>query len=121
VLPPLLADANVAVEVVAFLRSQGADVVSIVERGWSHLADDEILARSLALRRFVLTHDADFGRLAVAEGRPYHGILQLRPGDDPPDVVIAGLRPLLRLSIDWTPPMIAVYRGGRLRIRRPAR
>ncbi len=120
-LPPLLADSNVAVEVVAFLRAEGVDVVSVAEKGWSGRLDDEILSASVRMRRFVLTHDADFGRLAIAEGRPYHGILRLRPGDDPPDAVIAGLRALVTRPIDWAPPMIAVYRGTRLRIRHPGR
>jgi predicted nuclease of predicted toxin-antitoxin system len=119
VLPPLLADVNIALEVVAFLRDEGVDVLSVVEEGWAGWLDDGILAASVPLRRFVLTHDADFGRLAIAEGMPYHRILRLRPGDDPPAVVIAGLSPLVARAIDWRAPMIAVYRSGRLRIRRP--
>ena len=117
-LPPLLADANIAGEVVEFLRDEGVDVVTLAERGWARWNDDEILARSVRMRRFVLTHDADFARLAIAEGQPCFGILRLRPGDDPPERVIAGLRPLLARNTDWTPPMIAVYRAGLLRIRR---
>ena len=118
-LPPLLADANVAVEVVAFLRAKGADVVSVAEKGWTGQTDDQILAASVRMGRFVVTHDADFGQLAIAEGRPYHGILHLRPGDDPPEAVIEGLRALVARETAWTTPMIAVYRAGRLRIRHP--
>jgi len=121
VLPPLLADVNVVVQVVAFLRAQGVDVETVVELAWERRTDDELLAEAYSMRRFVLTHDPDFGRLAVAEGHSVHGILHLRPGDDPPDVVIEGLRPLLVHPTDWTPPMIAVYRAGRLRVRRPPR
>jgi predicted nuclease of predicted toxin-antitoxin system len=121
VLPPLLADANIAVQVVAFLRGEGVDVVSIVEMGWAARTDDEILAEATRTRRFVLTHDSDFGRLAIAEGKPYVGVLRLRPGDDPPAMVIGGLRRLLARDTDWTPPVIAVYEAGRLRIRRPPR
>jgi len=47
VLPPLLADADIAAEVVAFLRAEGVDVVSVAERGWSDRLDDEILAASV--------------------------------------------------------------------------
>lgn len=117
-LPPLLVDVNVAVEVVAFLRAEGVDVVSASEEGWSGWLDDDLLAESVRTDRLILTHDADFGRLAILEGLPYHGILRLRPGDDPPEIVIAGLRRLMALDVDWSPPLIAVYRGGRLRIRR---
>jgi predicted nuclease of predicted toxin-antitoxin system len=119
VLPPLLADANVAVEVVAFLRAAGVDVATVAEEGLIGRNDDEILAASVRMGRFVLTHDADFARLALADGRPYHGILHLRPGDDPPTVVIAGLKALVARGVDWRTPMIAVYRAGRLRIRHP--
>jgi predicted nuclease of predicted toxin-antitoxin system len=73
----------------------------------------------VASRRVVLTHDADFGRLAIADGRPCHGILFLRPGDGTPEQVIRSLEPLLRRRVDWSPPVVAVYRAGRLRIRRP--
>jgi len=120
-LPPLLAGANIAAEVVRFLRSRGVDVVSAAEKGWGARTDDQILAASVRMKRFVLTHDADFARLAIAEGRRLHGILHLRPGDDPPPVVIADLRPLLERRIDWSTPMIAVHRSGRLRIRRQPR
>jgi len=70
--------------------------------------------------RFVLTHDNDFGRMVLHEGRPFHGVIFLRPGDDPPDVVIAGLPTLLEANVDWKPPVLGVYGAGRLRIRRPA-
>lgn len=118
-LPPLVADINVAVEVVAFLRRSGVDVLSAYEAGWALWPDARILREATARGRFVLSHDADFGRLAVAEGEPYLGILYLRPGDDPPDVVIRRLRPLLMAAVDWSPPVIAVFRRGRLRLRRP--
>jgi hypothetical protein len=45
--------------------------------------------------------------------------LFLRPGDDPPQVVIEALRPLLDFDCDWSPPLLAVYREGKLRLRRP--
>ena len=117
-LPPLLADVNVAKEVVEFLRASGVDVVSVVESGWASRTDDELLSKSVGMKRTVLTHDLDFGRLAIAAGAPFHGILRLRPGDDPPDVVIVGLRPLLDAGVDWAPPFVAVYRAGRLGVRR---
>ena len=68
--------------------------------------------------RFVLTHNSDFGTLAVHRGEPITGILYLRPGGRPPHQVIADLQALLEAEIDWTPPVIAVYRAERLRLRR---
>ncbi len=118
-LPPLLADANVAAPVIAFLRSEGVDVVSIREQGRTAWPDVQILAEAFHGRRFVLTHDRDFGQLAVERGEPLHGILYLRPGDDPPEVVIRDLRPLLARPFDWRPPLLAVYHKGRLRVWKP--
>lgn len=118
-LPPLLADANIAVQVVKFLRDAGVDVTSLYERRELHLDDEAILALATAERRFVLTHDSDFGTLVIARGAAFHGILFLRPGDDPPDAVIASLRVLMSIDCDWSPPLVAVFQGGRLRLRRP--
>ena len=117
-LPPLVADMDIAAPVVQFLRRQCIDIVSAREEGWGALTDSQILAQAYAMGRFVLTHDADFGTLAVHRGEPIIGILYLRPGGRPPAQVIADVQALLEAQIDWTPPVIAVYRAGRLRLRR---
>ena len=118
-LPPLVADMDIGVPVVSDLRRQGIDVVYSREERWGNLSDTEILSRAHADSRFVLTHDSDFGELAVHRGEPLTGIIYLRPGGRPPADVMADLRDLNQAEIDWTPPLIAVYRSGRLRLRRP--
>lgn len=117
-LPPLVADANIAFSVVLFLRSQGIDVLYTREEGWQYYEDTEILANAHAMHRFVLTHDSDFGHLAVYLKQPTTGIIHLQPGARPSSEVISDLQDLLKMEVDWTPPLIAVYRFGRLRIRR---
>ncbi|MDE0637101.1 MAG: DUF5615 family PIN-like protein [Candidatus Poribacteria bacterium] len=117
-LPSLVADANIAFSVVRFLRSQGIDVVYTREEGWQYYEDKEILANAHAMHRFVLTHDSDFGHLAVYLKQPTTGIIHLRPGARPSSEVISDLRDLLKKEVDCTPPLIAVHRFGRLRIRR---
>ena len=117
-LPPLVADMDIAVPVVHFLRRQGVDVLSAREEGWGDLTDSQILARAHAQTRFVLTHDSDFGTLAVHRGEAITGIVYLRPGGRPPAEVIADVQALMAAEIDWTPPVIAVYRAGRLRLRK---
>jgi predicted nuclease of predicted toxin-antitoxin system len=119
-LPPLVADMDIAVPVVHFLRRHGVDVLSAREEGSGVLTDSQILARAHVMGRVVLTHDADFGTLAMHRGEPLTGIVYLRPGGRPPAQVMADLQALLEAEIDWTPPVIAVYRTGRLRLRRPA-
>ncbi|MCE2416095.1 DUF5615 family PIN-like protein [Candidatus Poribacteria bacterium] len=108
-LPPLVADANIAYAVVEFLRSQGVDVLYVREEGWQFYADRDILANAHAMHRFVLTHDSDFGKLAVYLKHPTTGIIHLRPGGRPSVEVIADLQALLKMQGDWTPPLIAVY------------
>ena len=116
-LPSFVADMNIADPVIHFLRERRLDVVSARERGWGNLNDSEILIRAHATSRFVITHDSDFGTLAVHRGEPFTGILYLRPGGRPPAEVISDLEALMKVEVDWTPPLIAVYRAGRLRLR----
>ena len=47
-LPSLVADMNIAVPVIAFLRARGVDVVSAREEEWGDFTDSEILARAHA-------------------------------------------------------------------------
>ena len=50
-LPPLVADANIALSVVRFLRAQGIDVLYTREEGWQHYEDKEILSNAYAMHR----------------------------------------------------------------------
>ena len=117
-LPSLVADMNIAVPVITFLRARGVDVVSAREEEWGDFTDSEILAHAHAQLRFVMTHDSDFGTLAVHRGEPITGILYLRPGGRPPAEVIVDIEALLDAEIDRAPPVLAVYRARRLRLRR---
>jgi predicted nuclease of predicted toxin-antitoxin system len=58
--------------------------------------------------RVVVTHDSDFGKLAIQASEPYTGILFLRPGHISPQFVLGSLAALEASSIDVTPPFIAV-------------
>ena len=117
-LPPLVADMDIGVPVVHFLRAPGGDVISVREEGWGNLTDSEILARAHAMGRFVLTHDSDFGTLAVHRHESITGILFLRPGGRRPAEVISDIEALMAAEINWAPSVLAVYRAGRLRLRR---
>ncbi|ETW94002.1 MAG: hypothetical protein ETSY1_36800, partial [Candidatus Entotheonella factor] len=94
-LPAMVADMDIAAPVIHFLRTQGADVISAREEGWGDLTDSQILSRSHAMDRFVLTHDSDFGTLAVHRGEVITGIVYLRPGGHPPSEVITDIRALM--------------------------
>ena len=112
-LPPLVADINITVSVIQFLRAQGVDVVAGREESWNRYEDRDILREARTRNRFVLTHDSDFGMLAVHEGQTITGIIHLRPGNRSSAEVIADLQVLLNTEIDWTPPLIVVCESGK--------
>jgi predicted nuclease of predicted toxin-antitoxin system len=62
---PLLADENVHSDVIVFLREAGLDVESVSEQGQFGLPDTQVLQQATEAGRAVLTHDSDFGGLAL--------------------------------------------------------
>ena len=62
---PLLADENVHPDVISFLREAGLDVESVSEQGRFGIPDTEVLQQATESDRAVLTHDSDFGGLAL--------------------------------------------------------
>jgi predicted nuclease of predicted toxin-antitoxin system len=103
-----LADENVHPEVVAWLRSTGSDVVTAVERRLNGRSDFEILDEALTDSRTVLTHDRDFGQLAILEGRPCGSIVFLRPGHLSAEYAITALTHLGSLPDSSLPPPVIV-------------
>jgi predicted nuclease of predicted toxin-antitoxin system len=104
----VLVDENIHPRVIEFLRMRGIDVVSVEDLGLAGLADVVILRRATGSGRLVLTHDSDFGRLAVAAGEPISGILYVRPGHIRPEFTIATLEALYDATLEITPPCIVV-------------
>lgn len=117
-----LADQNIHPEVTAFLVGRGIAVIAAESAGLDRASDSAILKRAIDEGRAVLTHDSDFGRLAIAANQPIHGIVYLRPGHILPELTIGTLLVLLDANLDLVPPFIAVAaRAGdkvRIRIRR---
>ena len=105
---PLLADENIHPDVVAGLRRWSHDVRTVQDEGLRGSDDVVILRRAHASRRVVVTHDSDFGKLAIQSGEPYTGILFLRPGHISPEFVLGALAALEASSIAVTPPFIVV-------------
>lgn len=114
-----LADENVHPEVVTFLGEHGRDVRAAGELGLLGAADAAIMKVAASERRVVVTHDGDFGRLAIAAGEPFVGILYLRPGHVAPAFTIRGIEELLAADFEVSSPFIIVVRrrGRRIRIR----
>lgn len=104
----LLADQNLHPDVVAFLRGAGFDVLAVHEAGLSGESDTNLLSRAFGENRVVVTHDADFGTLAVQGGQPFVGILYLRPGHVRPEPTIDTVQQVLQANPDLTPPFLIV-------------
>ena len=81
------------------------------------MPDEEILARAHTDGRIVISHDRDFGALAVVAGKPFTGILYLRPAESQPEDTIARLNRFLNKDLPFKPPFIAVLQGTKIRVR----
>jgi len=108
---------NIHPEVVAFLRGRGLDAASVEELGLASAADRLILQTALETNRIVLTHDSDFGFLAIATGQPILGIVFLRPGHVQADFTIRTLDAIFEAKIDVTPPFLVVAVRSRDKVR----
>ena len=119
-----LADENVAPRTVAELRSRGVDVVTVKDIGLKGAPDVDVLAYAVRTERVALTHDADFGTLALREGASFVGIVYLRPGNLDPVAVVRCVDALAKVDIDFATRFIVVaeLRASDVRIRyRPVR
>ncbi len=109
---------------VAALRDQGLDVVTVVDAGLQGAEDSEVVALSVETKRAVLTLDSDFGTLAIRLGAPYFGIVYVRPGHKAPSFTLETLRAVATSASDVTrlccmarPEAGSVLRSGALRRR----
>ena len=115
---PLLADENVHPDVTSFLREIKIDIESVAEKGILGISDDDVLKLAVDAGRVVLTHDSDFGGLALM-GAKFVGIIYLRPGHIRADFTIKTLETIRDNAPDITPPFILVAErtGDMVRIR----
>ena len=104
---PLLADENVHPDVIAFLRKIGLNVDAVAEQGKFGLPDAEVLQQANESNRVVLTHDSDFGWMAVF-GATFTVIIYLRPGHIRADFTIQTLEAIRDNAPEVTPPFILV-------------
>lgn len=116
----LMVDENISPEVTAMLRKEGLDLFSVEESEFVGSTDRQLIRLAYAAKRVILTHDSDFGMLAIRDGEPYFGIVHLRPGHVPPVHTIAGLRRLLDEDLTLNTPFILIcqtFPGFRMRVR----
>lgn len=80
---PLLADENVAPDVVTALRERKCNVRTVGEEQLIGRPDTEVLARAVSQGRIVVTHDLAFGRAAVQASGSLSGSSTCDPGTFP--------------------------------------
>ena len=115
----ILADENISPKVVSFLRNVGLDVLDVKEQQWYGQNDEFLLDIAYRDHRFVLTHDSDFGTLAVNKGKLYYGILYLRLKNLNSANVIRVCNHLFQKDFDVSSGTILVIEETRIRIRHP--
>jgi predicted nuclease of predicted toxin-antitoxin system len=76
-----LADECVAAPLVALLRSDGHDVLSVAEVA-AGLSDVDVVALALQEKRLLLTEDKDFGDLVFRRERAVPGLVLMRIDTD---------------------------------------
>jgi predicted nuclease of predicted toxin-antitoxin system len=112
----LLTDENIAPEVVAALRDRRIDICTLHDLGLSGATDTDILSRAHSANRVVLTHDADFGFLAVRRKVPFIGVIFLRPGHIKTSFSLEALDTLRSAAVDVDPPFLIVLERKQNRI-----
>lgn len=111
-----LADENIHPQVVQYLRDSGISVVTVRETGLAGASDIDILRHSVSCQRVVLTHDSDFGMLAIMAGEPVLGIIYLRPSHIIPEFTISSLKAVFEQVGNPEPPFIIVSERSKQKI-----
>jgi predicted nuclease of predicted toxin-antitoxin system len=114
---PLLTDENIHPEIVKSLRKSGADVLDVKESRLIGSSDLVLIRKAFQDGRVVLTHDSDFGQLAVAALEPVIGIVYLRPGHFDPDFTLDTLTTLFDQVQEIEPPFILVAERAAHRVK----
>ena len=103
-----LADENIGLGLVEFIRQQGLITTSILESGQFGKSDLELLQTAFGENQVILTQDSDFGTLVFRDKVDFVGILYLRPGHFSDQFHIATVKTILEADLDLTPPFIIV-------------
>jgi len=112
-----LTDENISPKILTFLRDEDFTVIDVKEKGWQGREDTFLLAQALSEKYFIITHDADFGMLAVNSGEAFYGIVFLRLKDLQPGNITRVMKDLINLDLDIEPGTLIVVGERKIRIR----
>ena len=95
------------------------DVLDVSDEGLFGSTDVELIRRAVSEDRVVVTHDRDFGTLAILAGEPVVGVVYLRPGHIDPNFTVESIEAALKEDHELTPPFILVVerKDGHVRMR----
>ena len=113
-----LTDENISPRVVAFLRQRGHDVLDVKEHGWQGKSDVFLLRRAWKAQRVIITHDRDFGTLAIDQHEPCYGVIYLRLRDQRAPNVIAVMNRFLGAKVSIQRGTLIVLQESQARVRR---
>ena len=113
----LLTDENVSPRVVSFLRGNGFDVLDVKESALNGTSDRTPLALAFKEQRFVVTHDTDFGTLAINNEQPCYGVLYLRLMKQSARNVIEVLKAFSVMNPELLSGSLVVINETRIRVR----
>ena len=114
--PKLLLDENIGLLVADKLKSDGFDVLNIVD-GWQGTKDVLVLKLALKERRVLVTLDKDFGQLIYADSRKHAGVVFLRLNDQSPQNVYKILSLLLKQHGEKLKNKFAATTEDKIRLR----
>lgn len=117
-----LADENIHPALTAYLKQNGYNISTAAELNLTGKPDLHIIKEAYKSGRIILTHDSDFGTLAVASRQSFNGIVYIRPGHINGEYVIETIKSLFEQDIDIIPGTIIIVRREdnylKIRVRR---
>ncbi|HDP35587.1 MAG TPA: hypothetical protein ENN29_10810 [Candidatus Hydrogenedentes bacterium] len=90
-----LADMNVSMSTVQYLRSNGHDALHLREHGLERAPDTVVLQKAKEEGRIILTFDLDFGDLMASSKEDLPSIIIFRLHDETPQAVLPRLKEIL--------------------------
>lgn len=109
-----LTDGNTNPVVVQYLKDCQLDIFDVRENMLSGRRDFFLLSLAVQQQRVVITHDSDFGTLAIAAQQPVFGIIYLKPGHIDSRQTINSLKVILDLEEIVTPFIVTVKNSNGL-------
>jgi predicted nuclease of predicted toxin-antitoxin system len=105
-----LADMNISLATVRWLRAQGHDATHLRELGLQREIDENILLKARNEQCILLTMDLDFGYLLAVSGEALPSVILLRLGTETAEVVNQHLAALLALDgLEWESGLVSVH------------